>query len=72
MNIDLNPEEERVLAQRARELGYASAAEYVMELIKRETHPGEDRGWRAVRRLRGTAKGGLTADQIGEMTRSEV
>lgn len=74
MAITLKPEVERWAEEQAHKQGLSSASAYVeqtLEAIRKQGQP-LTRGQRAVERLRGTAAGGLTTDEIMEMTRSEV
>jgi len=76
MIVRLKPEVERFAQQRARELGYNSVDDYIGALLEQEKQQqpkdtGAGRGKEAVDKLRGSARGGLRADEIMDITRSE-
>lgn len=84
LTIHLDDHTLRYLEREAREQGLPDATAYAAEALRRlsrtsrsgsnadASEPSLSRGQRAVERLRNAQTNGMTADDLMEMTRSEV
>ena len=71
--LDLDPETLDRLSARAKQQGMSDPAAYAVELIKRDcTAADRSPGQEAVDRLVRARTNGMTADELMELTRSEV